>query len=449
MEIEGKKVLILGLGITGISACKVLSKRACKLYLYDDKYQEQIEKYKDLKEICHERVRDIEEIKNLNLDFCLKSPGIKPSNPVVEELNKIGLEVISDLELASRLYPDRKIIAITGTNGKTTTTTLVGEICKNAGYTSHVVGNIGVGMLPSFEEGTSNDAYVIECSSFQLENTSEFKPLVSGISNITPDHLDWHGSMENYTNAKLKVYKNQDEKCYTILNYDDQILRQKANDINSKLLFFSKQLQKEDGVYLDKDKIILKTSDKIESIMPKDEIFLVGSHNLENILMAIGLTLSFGIDKEIIRNTIKNFKGVEHRIEFVREVQGVKYYNDSKGTNVDASVCAINAFDHGLFLIAGGYDKKVEFDELFKAFKGKVKKLLLLGQTRDKLKETAEAFNFKDYVLVENMEEALKIASKEAESGDTVLLSPACASWGMYNNFEERGRHFKNIVNNF
>ncbi|MEB3429845.1 UDP-N-acetylmuramoyl-L-alanine--D-glutamate ligase [Citroniella saccharovorans] len=433
-----EKVLILGYGITGKASASSLLELGKKVYIYDEKLEEE--------EILanNKNLKVLKELDNLeDFSYCIKSPGIKPSNPIVKKI-KEKVEIISDLELAYRLYPKRKIISITGTNGKTTTSTLVNEILLNAGYKSHLVGNIGIGMLPYFISGSDSDIYVIESSSFQLEDTSKFKPNIASIINITPDHNDWHGSFEAYRDAKLKVTKNQTEEDFLIINDDDKILHEVQTKAN--LVRTSKGRKLSKGIFVSGENIVKDSEDNV--IMKTCEIKLLGKHNLENVLIAIAIADSLSVPFECIRNTVKTFKGVEHRIEFVREVQGVKFYNDSKGTNVDATINAIKAFDSDIYLILGGYDKFVSFEDLFNAFESRVKMIAVFGQTKEKILDQAKKSGFTNIISVSDLEEAVDVLFDKAKDGSNILLSPACASWDMYPNYETRGRHFKEIVNN-
>lgn len=428
-----ENIAILGFGISGYSAYQAL-KDKYNIYVQDDNIEEIKSKNPDLK---IKTIKSIDQLKDIDPIFVVKSPGIKPENKYVKACKENSYDLMSDLELAYRLFPNRTIIAITGTNGKTTTTSLVGEIIKNAGKTVHVIGNIGSGILEAFAKGSEEDVYLIEVSSFQLEDTSTFRPNIGVFLNFSPDHLDWHGSIENYFAAKCKIFGNMIDSDIFIVNKDTNL----PEKINSKeYVLFSKSNFAD--YYIKNDEICGPNG----KILSKESIKLPGAHNLENILAAVSITSEFGIDKDIIENTIKNFLGVEHRIEFVRELNKVKYYNDSKGTNVDSTIKALEAFESPLVVIAGGYDKKVNFTELMDVGKSRVKSFVLLGQTKDLLKEQAENAGIKCY-LVETMKEAVSKSYELAEDSDIVLLSPACASWGMYDNFEERGKDFKNLVN--
>lgn len=449
MHLKNKRVLVLGLGISGLSIVKALNKLGAEIVVYDSKSEEELTGFfKEVKGISLRKYLNNKEIDLANIDLIVKSPGVSHDMPVIIEAKSRNIEIITDLELAYRISPIDNIISITGTNGKTTTTILTGEIFKNKKLNSFVVGNIGVAILDKMLGAKENDIFIIEASSFQLEDTRYFKPKISLILNITPDHLSWHGSLENYIKSKKKNTINQDENDYTILNYDDIILRQLKNEIKSNVVWFSVEEKLDQGIYIDDGDIIIKEGEKTIRVMKVGEVNLPGKHNLENILASIAIAYIMKIDIESIKNTIKEFKGVEHRIEYVRTIDEVAFYNDSKGTNPASTIKAIEALESPIILIAGGHDKGSEFDELIRSFNGKVKELILLGETREKIQKAGIENGFDNIHLVEDMKEAVKLSQELASCKDNILLSPACASWGMYNNFEERGMDFKNSVYN-
>lgn len=436
-----KKILVFGLARTGISALKTLKLKGYELGAIDDNIDD--EKSKILKEL-EVKVETIDTIEDYNI--ILKSPGIRLDNPVIVKANELNIEVVSDLELAQRIFDDIKIVAITGTNGKTTTTSLMTKMLNDSGRKAISIGNIGVGMLWEIYNSDKDTFFVIECSSFQLESTKNFKPQYSCIINITPDHIDWHGSMQNYVNAKKKILKNQDKKCFAVLNSDDEYFDECKNTTNANVYEVSTKKEVKKGAFI-KDDSIYYSDSSVQKIIELKDVKLIGYHNYQNVLFCVSLAKLIGIDNENIKKTLMSFSGVEHRLEFVREIQGVKYYNDSKGTNVDASVKAIDSFDNNIIILAGGYDKKVSLDNFFIAGKNKFKAIILMGQTRELFKEKALQYGFKNIFLVDNMKQAVEKANELSEKNDTVLLSPASASWGMYNNYEERGNEFKELVN--
>ncbi len=311
-----------------------------------------------------------------------------------------------------------------------------------------VVGNIGEPYTAHALETEEDSVVVAEVSSFQLETIMEFHPNVSAITNITPDHLDRHKTMEGYIQVKEGITRNQTEEDSCVLNYDDPVLRAFGETLKCKVLYFSRQEKLENGVFMDGDQIVYRHDRKTEPILDVNELQIIGGHNHENVMTAAAIAIQMGVFLKEIREACLAFKAVEHRIEFVRERFGVTYYNDSKGTNPDAAIQAIKAMPGPTLLIAGGYDKHSEYDEWIESFDGKVRYLVLIGQTRDKIAECAKRHGITDIMYAEDMQEAVQVCASYANPGDYVLLSPACASWGMFKNFEERGRIFKECVNN-
>lgn len=447
MNLINKKVLVFGLGITGVSTIKALYKLGAKIIVIDTKTESELNRVlMGLKDLPLELHLGSDDISLDGIDLVVKSPGIPPSSKVIKKAIHNNIEVITDLELAYRISTTDNIIAITGTNGKTTCTVLTGEIFKKAGFKTHVVGNIGVGILDEIIFTDEDDVFIIETSSFQLNNTSVFKPKVGLLTNITPDHLDWHGTYEEYIKAKFKIFKNQGPKDYMVLNYDDNILRDIKDDIKSKIIWFSIREKLNNGIYIEDDYIVINDGLNETKLIKSDELKILGKHNLENALGCIGIALAMNVDLNIIKDVLSTFKGVEHRLEFVTKKREICFYNDSKGTNPDASIKAIEAVKSPIILIAGGYDKGTEFNSFINEFKGKVKALILLGTTRDKLKNAALSNNYTSVYEVNSIKEAVKLSYELGEAGDNVLLSPACASWDMYKNYEERGNDFKNHV---
>ncbi|WFA09630.1 UDP-N-acetylmuramoyl-L-alanine--D-glutamate ligase [Tissierella sp. Yu-01] len=447
MNLINKKVLVFGLGITGVSTIKALHKLGAKISVCDTKTESELNKILiGLKDIPMELHLGSDDFDLNEIDLVIKSPGIPPSSKLIKKAIHDNVEVITDLELAYRISSTENIIAITGTNGKTTCTVLTGEIFKKADFKTHVVGNIGVGILDEIIFTGEEDVFIIEASSFQLENTSVFKPKVGLITNITPDHLDWHGTYEEYINAKFKIFRNQGTKDYMILNYDDKRLRDMKDEIKSKIIWFSIQEKLSKGIYIEDEYIIINDGLNEIKLIKADELKILGKHNLENALGCIGIALAMKVDLNILKDVLRTFKGVEHRLEFVTKKREIYFYNDSKGTNPDASIKAIEAVKSPIILIAGGYDKGTEFDSFIKEFKDKVKALILLGDTKDKLKKAALNNNYTSIYEVNSIKEAVDLSYELGNEGDNVLLSPACASWDMYRNYEERGNDFKNHV---
>ncbi|WP_313344946.1 UDP-N-acetylmuramoyl-L-alanine--D-glutamate ligase [Sedimentibacter sp.] len=446
---KDKNILVVGLGVSGIACIRGLNKLGARIFVYDESPKEKCdEKLQELKEIEASYFFGNNEIDKIDfdiIDLAIKSPGIKYEVPIIKMLTEKHIRVISDIE-ASYKITDATIVSITGTNGKTTTTTLIGEIIKESKKNHKITGNIGSGMFYDAVNSNEDDVLVAEVSSFQLAGTFCYKPHIAVITNITPDHMDFHHTYENYIDAKFRNVVNQDENDYAILNYEDEIIMSFTDKIKAKKIFFSSERVLDEGIYVQDEKIMYSRDEKTEFIININDIFIPGKHNLENAMCAAGAALSLGINTQTIANVLKNFKGVEHRLEFCGEYNGVKFYNDSKGTNTDASIKAIQGIEKPIILIAGGYDKNSSYDEFIKNFDNKVKSLILLGQTADKIEACARSYGFTDIYRVENMDEAVKKCFELSVKGDNVVLSPACASWGMYPNYEVRGRDFKERV---
>lgn len=448
MELKDKNVLILGLAVSGVSTAKALNKLGAKITVTDMKTEEELkEQLLELKDIEIDYILGSNDVDLSQIDLIIKSPGIPLDIPILKSALDSNIEIVTDVELAYRISKN-KFIAITGTNGKTTTTALTGNMMNKAGLKNHVTGNIGVGILWETVNADENDIFVIEASSFQLESTKYFKPNISVITNITPDHLNWHKTFDNYVEAKKKVLINQGEDDYTILNYDDLLLREIGKSINSNLIYFSVNNRLEKGVYVEDYQIVINDGIKITKVMDSRDLRIPGKHNLSNALAAVSIGWAMGIETKIIASSLREFEGVEHRIEFVDNISGVKFYNDSKGTNPDSSIKAIEAIDKPIILIAGGMDKGSDFGEFIDSFNDKVKALVLLGETKEKIKDTAISKEFNNIYIVSSIEEAVNKSFELAVPNDNVLLSPACASWDMFKSYEERGRIFKQAVKN-
>ena len=368
-------------------------------------------------------------------------------NSLIAEAKGKGIPVIGELELAYILCKG-KFIGITGTNGKTTTTTLVGEIFARKYKHTYVVGNIGVAVVSKALEAESDAWMITETSSFQLETVNTFHPVVSSILNLTPDHLNRHGTMEEYGRCKARIFENQNEGEYAVANYDDKASYELFEGCKATVIPFSRKEVLERGVFLkDGNLTVIDGDEKV--ICRADELKIIGDHNIENALAAIGICYFAGIDTETIREGLIGFTGVEHRIEFVAEKNGVRYYNDSKGTNTDATIIAIRALKKNIILLAGGDAKKQDFTPLAKELKGSVRHVILYGRDAGDIKKALDSEGFTDYSIYTDLEQASNAAHDMAEEGDVVLLSPACASWDSYKNFEVRGEHFKEIVKGF
>ncbi len=448
MEITGKNVLVFGSGISGIGAAGLLEERGASVTLYDGNDKLDTEEIRGkMKDGAKADIvlGEFPEELFTKLDLVIISPGVPTDLPVVNRMREAGIPVVGEIELAYELGKG-EVLAITGTNGKTTTTALLGEIMKAVYDSAFVVGNIGIPYTNVVDETRDDSVIVAEMSSFQLESIVDFRPRVSAILNITPDHLNRHHTMEAYIQAKKNVAINQTAEDTCVLNYEDEVLREFGETLQTKVLYFSSKRKLDKGIYLEDGNIIYRNPDKCLVCNVK-ELKLLGVHNYENVMAAVAMAAAYGVPMDSIRKTIKEFAGVEHRIEFVAEKNGVAYYNDSKGTNPDAAIRGIQAMNRPTYLIGGGYDKQSEYKEWIESFDGKVKKLILIGQTREKIAKEAEECGFTDVMLLDTFEDAVLTAAKLAEPGEAVLLSPACASWGMFKNYEERGDKFKEIVN--
>ena len=378
------------------------------------------------------------------------SPGIPVDAPFTDVVRNAGIPIWSEIELAYH-YGKGKIAAITGTNGKTTTTALVGEIVKAHNAKTIVVGNIGIPYTELCDTTDDDSDTVAEISSFQLETVIDFHPNVSAILNLTPDHLNRHYTFENYGNVKFSITKNQTMDDVTVLNYDDEHTRamgEKAKD-HCHVVYFSRLEKPAGGVYVEDGDIILEDGDKKINVLAIKDLKLMGAHNVENVLAAVGISYYMGVPVDVIRDVATSFKAVAHRIEYVDTVDGVAYYNDSKGTNPDAAIKGIQAMVAPTFLIGGGYDKGSEYDEWIEAFDGKVKWLVLIGQTAQKIADCAKRHGFNSIIFEENLQDAVAYCHENAVDGDAVLLSPACASWGQFDNYEQRGDMFKEYVRSY
>ena len=446
MLVTGKKVLVFGSGISGIGAVKLLEDHGAEVVLYDgNESLDQASLREQLGEKTTIVLGEFPEHLLEELELVVLSPGVPTDLPVILAMKEHGIQVIGEVELAYA-FGKGDVLAITGTNGKTTTTSLLGEIMKCHQEEVFVVGNIGNPYTVAAGQMTEHSVAVAEMSSFQLESIETFRPKVSAILNFTPDHLNRHHTMEAYVEAKKQIAMNQTAEDYCVLNYEDERTKAFGEEVKAQVLYFSSAHKLERGIYLDDGKMIYKNSEEV-IVCHVDELQILGIHNYENVMAAVAMAAVYGVPMDTIRKAILAFKGVEHRIEYVTEKDGVVYYNDSKGTNPDAAIKGIQAMNRKTVLIGGGYDKNSEYTEWIQAFDGKVKQLILIGATREKIAQDAEKCGFHDYVFADTFEEAVLLAAKTAKSGEAVLLSPACASWGMFPNYEVRGEKFKEIVN--
>lgn len=450
MKIEEQKVLVVGTGISGIAAAELLQSKNVDTVLFDgnkeldvNKLYEKAPKLKGMPIILGE----LTEEQMHEFGVAVLSPGVPTDLPMVERLRAQNVAIWGEIELAY-YFGKGRLIAITGTNGKTTTTALTGAIMKNYYKDVRIVGNIGIPYTSEAATMTDDTVTVAEISSFQLETIHDFCPEVSAILNITEDHLNRHHTMECYIKTKEDITRNQTKDQVCVLNYEDEVLRSFGESAPAKVVYFSSHRKLDNGFYLEGEDIYYAVDGQRTHVINVNELNLLGRHNYENVMAACAMSVNFGVPMDKIVEVLKTFQAVEHRIEYVTEKRGVKFYNDSKGTNPDAAIQGIRAMNRPTFLIGGGYDKQSEYDEWIEAFDGKVKKLVLIGQTAEKIENCAHRHGFMDTVRKDTFEEAIQYCYDNAKSGDAVLLSPACASWGMFPNYEERGRIFKEYVRN-
>ena len=450
-EISGKKVLVIGTGLSGVGSVRLLHQvGAVPVMLEENTKVTKEDIVKKLNEEDRENTEIIiGEISDEVIDelvLVVPSPAVPLDAPTVLRIKEKNIPIWSEIELAYN-FAKGKLVAITGTNGKTTTTTLVGEIMKAHFKSSYVVGNIGVSYAESALEMKEDTVTVGEISSFQLEAVDNFHAQVSAILNITPDHLNRHHTMECYAEMKQNITNNQTKEDTCVLNYDNPYTREFGEKCPAKVVFFSTSEKLKDGFYLDGEEIFMSIAGEAVKVMNIHDMNLVGMCNVENVMAAIAMAVAMGVPFSTILRVVREFKAVEHRIEFVATKNGVDYYNDSKGTNPDAAIQGIKAMSKPTILIGGGYDKGSEYDEWIENFGDTVKMLVLIGQTKEKIAECAQKHGFNKFVFKDTFEEALEYCSSNAKEGEAVLLSPACASWDMFPNYETRGKKFKEYVN--
>ncbi len=445
MDLKGKKVLVIGLARSGMAAIKVLDRLGAKITLSESKSRSEIKEAEDLEAIGVEITNQDMSVFERDFDLVVKNPGVPFRTPMIERLNERKIKIITEIELAYNVAKPQHYVAITGTNGKTTTTSLVYEILNRAfPGRAHLCGNIGVPLCETvLENGLMDEGghYIaLEISNFQLINIDRFRPEVATIINLTPDHIDFMGGLENYYKSKTEIYRNMAGGDVFILNRDDPVLARYVEKYPVKCAVDSFSIENENADCFIKDGFITVKGEKVLSV---DRVKLVGRHNLQNVIIAVAAAKALGIGSDVISAAVSSFKGVEHRIEFVREINGVKYYNDSKGTNTDATVTALKSFDKGVILLLGGFEKGLAMDDV-KRHLGCVKKVIGFGACGPRLVKELVG---DDGIVVTTLDEAVAEANKIAKSGDTVLLSPTTSSFDQYTCFEERGEHFKRIVN--
>jgi len=454
-EALNKSYAILGAARSGIGIARFLNRKGAKVFISDSSSEDKL-MYIDKNILMNEKIEfelNGHSNKIFDYDIIIKSPGIKPdSDIIVKSINK-GKEIFSEIEVAS-WFCDAPIIAITGTNGKTTTTIMTGKILTNQGFDVKVCGNVGLAFSEILDELTEKSIVVLETSSFQLYNTKNFKPKVAAILNVTVDHIDWHKNFDNYFEAKTNINANQTDDDYFIYNYDDEECRKRyeGRSLNGNVSAFSYSpsisRKFKSGAYLEKNKIIFFDIVKYihSEVIDINDIFIKGKHNVQNSMAAILAAKAFGVTNDVISDTLKNFKGVEHRIEFVKEIDGVRYFNDSKATNFDSTYVALESIQSNIILIMGGKKGDNNFGRIDEFVKTRVKEIYAIGESKDDIFERYS--RDKKVIKCETLEEAVNRASESSKSGDTVLFSPAYKSFDMFKNFEHRGEEFKKFVNN-
>ncbi len=445
-----KKVTIIGAARSGVAAAKLLKRKGYDVFLSDANEVQKIEssftEEIKLSGIAHEFGKHSDKV--YDTDILVVSPGVPQNSEVIKNALAKGIDVVSEIEAAS-WFCKGKVIAITGTNGKTTTTTLIGEMFKDAGYKTFVCGNIGIAFSDIVDQTDENSIIVLETSSFQLDNIKKFKPFIAILLNVTPDHLDRYDTFEKYFESKMRIAENQDSSDYFVFNYDDVLVRKSSANVNSHRSAFSLNIsvkdETKDGAYVRNSDLIYYYYMGEENIIDTQKLIIKGNHNVYNAMASVISAKIFGIEKEYIKKTLENFKGVEHRLEYVRELGGVKYYNDSKATNVNSVWYALKGFNEPLVLILGGKDKGNDYTQIEKEVKEHVKHIIAIGDSKQKV---YDFFNDKLPVTIAvDMEDAVNKAKENTVKNDVVLLSPACASFDMFDNYEHRGRVFKEIVN--
>jgi UDP-N-acetylmuramoylalanine--D-glutamate ligase len=430
-----KNIGVLGLGKSGVAAANLAVKLGYNVFASDSKE-------KKIKNLNKKTIKEFggHSDRILNLDVIIKSPGVHPDIPVLKKARKQKIKIVSELTFSLENSKYKKIIAVTGTNGKTTATDLISKIIKAVHKDSIVSGNIGFPLADKALKTTENTFITMELSSYQLGDTPDFRPDISVLLNITPDHLEYHKTMEAYLKAKENILINQNDGDFAVINYDDKICRKISEKTKATVIFFSKKPLKK-GVFYDNGSIVINIEEKRSVIKPK--INIVGTHNIENILAASAASYVAGVKLAVIEKIVSKYKGVKHRIEFVKTLNGVDYYNDSKSTNVDSTRVALESFDKNILIIMGGRDKGISYTPLEELVKQRVKSIFLIGEASDKIKKDLSGAFFVNCV---NMENAVKQIFRAAVRGDIALLSPACASFDQFENFEERGKVFKKLV---
>jgi UDP-N-acetylmuramoylalanine--D-glutamate ligase len=445
MELKNKKVLVVGLGRSGAASAIFLQEHGARVIVSDSKSEAQLQR--DVPALL-DRGISIETGQHGERTFrdqnlIVVSPGVPSDQPQLQHARSLGIPVIGEVELACR-FLQGKVLAITGSNGKTTTTTLVGEILSKSGKKTLVGGNIGTPVISLAEKSTPETLVVLEISSFQLESIEQFRPWIAAILNITPDHLDRHHTFQAYVDAKARIFENQQADDFAVLNADDPVCVGLKDKIKSTLLWFSRKQRVENGAYLSGEQIVFRHNGQEQTVLGRGDIQLKGEHNLENVLAAVAMTIVAGCKPEQVQEAVKEFRAVEHRLELVATINGVTFYNDSKATNVDATVKALESFPGNIHIILGGKDKGSDYSVLNPLLRERVKRVYLIGAAAEKI--ASQIQGAAELARSGTLDRAVRQAFDTAKPGDIVLLAPACASFDQFENYEQRGRIFKELV---
>jgi UDP-N-acetylmuramoylalanine--D-glutamate ligase len=449
-DYQGKTALVMGAARSGLAAARFLLSRGARVILTDAKSREALEREIApllAPAVCSDRL--VLELGGHNndsfakCDFVVVSPGIPLTLPYFDISRKAGIPIIAEVELAYRHLRGR-IIGITGSNGKTTTTTLVSELLTGAGFKGYAAGNIGTALISFAENSAADDVYAVELSSFQLESIDRFRPHIGSILNLTPDHMDRYAGFGDYVAAKQRIFMNQQSNDFAVLNADDAATAAIAREVRSTPVLFSRLREVEHGAFVRKGRVIFRDAERERNLFGINAVALKGAHNLENVLAACAMAILAGAPPESLAEPVRNFKGVEHRIEWVSKIAGVDYYNDSKATNVDATIKSLEAFAENILLIIGGRDKAGDFTVLRSLVQERVKHIVLIGEAAPKIRKALSGAA--DMSEASSMEEAVSMCRNLSQCGDTVLLAPACASFDWFDNYEHRGRVFKSAV---
>lgn len=449
MDLKGKKVLVVGAGRSGLAAVQKLNKIKAEVFLTDKQESSALKGIEGLGlDECHVLAGQEPDIEELNPALLVLSPGVPPQLPFIQMAIKKGIPVWSEVELALRNHPAYKI-GVTGSNGKTTTTSLIGELAKKTGKNSIVAGNIGHALSGLVDEVAAEGIIVAELSSFQLEFIEKLRLNIAVYLNLTPDHLDRHGSMENYAGAKVRIFENQTKGDLAILNWDNPVIRSLGDKLTARICYFSTSQPLEHGFFLSGNDIVFAEKGKLTKVISGEELKLRGNHNMENVMAAIAAGKELGLAFAEIAEVLKEFSPVEHRQEIVGRFRGILYINDSKGTSPDSSIKALQSFKEPIVLIAGGRNKGLDFTDFLLEAKKRVKSLILVGEAAAEIEELARKIGIKAIRRSVSFEDCVKKAIRDAEEGDVVLLSPACTSWDMFKSYEERGELFRQLVRKY